>query len=149
MRAVIQRVRCAEVTVADEIIGKIGVGLVVLLAVHRDDTAADVTWMRDKIIHLRVFDDAQGKMNCSLSDIRGEMLIVSQFTLVGDCRRGRRPSWSQAASPALAEQLYLDFISLVADSGIAVQTGQFQAMMNVTLTNDGPVTLLLDSHKNF
>ncbi|HHB76568.1 MAG TPA: D-tyrosyl-tRNA(Tyr) deacylase [Desulfobulbus sp.] len=149
MRAVIQRVSHAEVKVLGKITGAIKNGLVVLLGVHGDDTDQDVIWMSDKIVHLRVFDDRQGKMNLSLLDTGGEMLVVSQFTLLGDCRRGRRPSWSPAARPALAEKIYLDFISMVRQHGISVQTGQFQTMMEVTLTNDGPVTLLLDSHKHF
>ncbi len=149
MRAVIQRVSHAEVKVDTKIIGSIERGLAVLLGVHRHDTDEDVQWMKEKIIHLRIFDDLQGKMNLSLLDTCGEMLVVSQFTLLGDCRKGRRPSWSQAARPELAENLYHDFISRIRRHGIFVQTGKFQAMMEVDLTNDGPVTLLLDSHKQF
>ena len=149
MRAVIQRVSRAEVKVEGKITGAIKSGLVVLLGVHNDDSAADVAWLGDKIVHLRIFDDPQGKMNLSLLDTGGAMLVVSQFTLLGDCRKGRRPSWSQAARPALAEKLYHDFIARVRYHGIVVRTGQFQAMMEVELTNDGPVTLLLDSHKQF
>ncbi len=149
MRAVIQRVSRAEVKVERKITGAIKSGLVVLLGVHNADTADDVAWLGDKIVHLRIFDDLQGKMNLSLLDTQGAMLVVSQFTLLGDCRKGRRPSWSHAARPALAEKLYHDFIARVRHHGIVVRTGQFQAMMEVELTNDGPVTLLLDSHKQF
>ncbi len=149
MRAVIQRVSRAEVKVEGKITGAIKSGLVVLLGVHNDDSADDVAWLGDKIVHLRIFDDPQGKMNLSLLDTSGAMLVVSQFTLLGDCRKGRRPSWSHAARPALAEQLYHDFIARVRQHGIDVHTGRFQAMMKVDLTNDGPVTLLLDSHKQF
>ncbi len=149
MRAVIQRVSHAEVKVQGKRTGAIESGLLVLLGVHGDDTDQDVIWMSDKVVHLRIFDDHQGKMNLSLLDTGGEMLVVSQFTLLGDCRRGRRPSWSPAARPALAEKIYLDFISRVRQYGVSVQTGRFQTMMEVTLTNDGPVTLLLDSHKHF
>ena len=149
MRAVIQRVSHAEVKVQGKITGAIKSGLVVLLGVHNADTADDVAWLGDKIVHLRIFDDLQGKMNLSLLDTQGAMLVVSQFTLLGDCRKGRRPSWSHAARPALAEKLYHDFIARVRHHGIVVRTGQFQAMMEVELTNDGPVTLLLDSHKQF
>ena len=149
MRAVIQRVSRAEVKVEGKITGAIKSGLVVLLGVHNDDSDGDVAWLGDKIIHLRIFDDIEGKMNLSLLDTGGAMLVVSQFTLLGDCRKGRRPSWSHAARPALAEKLYHDFISRVRHHGIDVRTGQFQAMMEVDLTNDGPVTLLLDSHKQF
>ncbi len=149
MRAVIQRVSRAEVKVEGKTTGAIKCGLVVLLGVHKGDTDRDVIWLSDKIVHLRIFDDRQGKMNRSLLETCGEMLVVSQFTLLGDCRKGRRPSWSQAAGPALAEKFYLDFISRVSAHGISVQTGKFQTMMEVTLTNDGPVTLLLDSYKQF
>jgi len=149
MRAVIQRVSQAEVKAQGKTTGAITSGLVVLLGVHEGDTDKDVIWMSDKIVHLRIFDDRQGKMNLSLLEIRGEMLVVSQFTLLGDCRKGRRPSWSQAGQPELAESLYTQFAAAVRRHGIPVQTGQFQAMMDVSLTNDGPVTLLLDSHKTF
>lgn len=149
MRAVIQRVSCAEVLIDNVRTGAIKQGLLVLLAVHAKDTDQDVRWMCDKIIRLRIFDDLQGKMNLSLLDTGGEMLVVSQFTLFGDCRKGRRPSWSQAARPDLARELYQDFIDTICRKGITVQTGEFQARMEVRLTNDGPVTLLLDSYKTF
>ena len=149
MRAVIQRVSQAEVKVGTRIAGSINKGLLVLLGAHRDDTAQDVRWMADKLVHLRIFDDDQGLMNLSLLDTGGAMLIVSQFTLLGDCRRGRRPSWSSAAPPEGAKVLYLELVAAVQKSNIKVETGEFQAMMDVSLVNNGPVTILLDSHKNF
>jgi len=149
MRAVIQRVTSAKVTVDDRQIGAIGEGLLVLLGVHKDDEQGDITWLADKIINLRIFEDEDGKMNHSLVDTGGSMLIVSQFTLLADCRKGRRPSWSEAAPPDKARKLYEEFIQAVADSGITTATGEFQAMMEVSLVNSGPVTILLDSHKKF
>lgn len=149
MRAVIQRVSRAVVTVDGEQIGAIGPGLVVLLGVHRDDGRADLDWLVDKIVKLRVFADGEGKMNRSLLDTGGAMLIVSQFTLHGDCRKGRRPGYSQAARPEQAEALYEEFITAVRKHGIQTATGRFQADMAVELVNDGPVTLLLDSAKIF
>jgi D-tyrosyl-tRNA(Tyr) deacylase len=149
MRAVIQRVTSAKVTVDDRQTGTIGEGLLVLLGVHNDDEPKDITWLADKIINLRIFDDKDGKMNHSLKDTGGSMLIVSQFTLLADCRKGRRPSWSEAAPPDKARQMYEEFIQVVADSGITTATGEFQAMMDVSLVNSGPVTILLDSHKKF
>ncbi len=149
MRAVIQRVSRANVKVDTKTIGSIRHGLVVLLGVHLHDTDKDVQWMKEKIVHLRIFDDVQGKMNLSLLDVEGEILVVSQFTLFGDCRKGRRPSWSQAAPPAHAKRLYHDLVTGIHEKGISVHTGKFQAMMDVNLTNEGPVTLLLDSHKQF
>lgn len=127
--------------------GAIGGGLVVLVGIHREDTERDLAWMVEKIVHLRIFDDEQGLMNRSLLDVRGELLIVSQFTLHGDCRKGRRPAWTAAAPPEVARQLYDDFVTACRQRGIPTQTGVFQAMMDVTLTNSGPVTILLDSHK--
>lgn len=149
MRAVIQRVTSAKVTVDDRQTGAIGEGLLVLLGVHKDDEQGDITWLANKIINLRIFEDEDGKMNHSLADTGGSMLIVSQFTLLADCRKGRRPSWSEAAPPDKARQLYEEFIQAVADSGITTATGEFQAMMEVSLVNSGPVTILLDSHKKF
>lgn len=149
MRAVIQRVSRAAVTVGQEQVGAIGYGLVVLLGIHRDDRAADLEWLVDKIVHLRIFDDAEGKMNHSLLDTGGAMLIISQFTLYADCRKGRRPGYSSAARPEQAEILYESFIETVRQHGIQVATGRFQATMAVELVNDGPVTLLLDSAKMF
>lgn len=145
MRAVIQLVREASVTVDGEVIGSIGKGLLILLGVHRNDTAKDGAYLAEKIVNLRIFADADGKMNHSLRDVEGEMLVVSQFTLFGDCRKGRRPSYSSAAPPDQAEQLYQLFITEIRRLGVPVATGKFQAMMEVRLLNDGPVTLLLDS----
>lgn len=149
MRAVIQRATEAHVTVDNKITGKIGPGLVVLLGIHREDGAREIQWMAEKIINLRIFEDDGGKMNRSLADTGGEMLIVSQFTLYGDCRKGRRPGYSDAAPPEIAEPLYLEFVDEIESRGITVGTGTFQAMMQVELINDGPVTLLLDSQKTF
>ena len=149
MRAVIQRVTSAKVTVGNRQTGAIGEGLLVLLGVHKDDEQKDITWLADKIINLRIFEDDDDKMNYSLKDTGGSMLIVSQFTLLADCRKGRRPSWSEAAPPDKARKMYEEFIQVVANSGITTATGEFQAMMEVSLVNSGPVTILLDSHKKF
>ena len=149
MRAVVQRVSQAQVTVDQQVCGAIRQGLLVLLGVHRTDTGKDLLWMVDKIQHLRIFEDEQGLMNRSLTDIRGQLLVVSQFTLFGDCRKGRRPSWNEAAPPALAKELYDRFLELCRQRDIPTEAGVFQAMMDVSLTNDGPVTILLDSHKTF
>ncbi len=149
MRAVLQRVSRASVFIDNEIVGKIGCGLLVFLGVEVRDTDKDIIWLADKIIHLRIFDDDNDQMNRSLKDIQGELLVVSQFTLLGDCRKGRRPSWHSAAPPDKARQLYLDFLKQCRINGFPPQCGQFQAMMDVSLTNDGPVTLLLDSRKTF
>jgi D-tyrosyl-tRNA(Tyr) deacylase len=149
MRAVLQRVTRGSVTVDTQIIGQIGRGLVVLLGVEQDDTDADAQQLADKVIQLRIFDDADGKMNLSLAEVAGEMLVVSQFTLLGDCRKGRRPSFIQAAAPELAERLYETFVAAVGVQGIRVATGKFRAMMQVELVNDGPVTILLDTRKKF
>lgn len=149
MRAVIQRVTSARVTVDGREAGAIDSGLLVLLGVHADDGQRDVRRLAEKTVHLRIFDDKAGKMNRSLLDTGGSMLIVSQFTLLGDCRKGRRPSWSSAAHPDTARTLYHDFIAAVRQHGVNTQNGEFQAMMEVSLVNSGPVTLLLDSHKHF
>lgn len=149
MRAVVQRVAQAEVWVGERQTGTIGEGLMVLLGIDKNDCGNDVAWMADKLVHLRIFDDTAGLMNHSLLDTGGEMLIVSQFTLLGDCRKGRRPSWSSAAAPDLANTLYLELVQAVRNYGVVAATGEFQAMMNVALVNSGPVTLLLDSRKNF
>ncbi len=149
MRAVIQRVTHAEVRVADEVVGAIGRGFLVLLGVDADDTREDVITMAQKVAGLRVFEDEAGKMNLALADVGGAVLAVSQFTLYGDCRKGRRPSFIEAAPPELAQQLYNEFIAEVRGHGIRVETGRFQADMQVSLTNDGPVTLLVDSRKVF
>jgi D-tyrosyl-tRNA(Tyr) deacylase len=149
MRAVVQRVSKASVSVQGETVGSIDQGLVVLLGVHRGDGENEARWMADKIVHLRIFEDESGKMNRSLVDIGKEMLIVSQFTLYGDCRKGRRPGYSAAASPEKAEALYQKFVDLVEAHQVSTATGRFQAMMEVSISNDGPVTLLLDSDRTF
>lgn len=135
--------------VAGEIVGQIGRGLVVLLGVAADDSSGDVEYMADKIADLRIFPDEAGKMNRSLAEAGGAMLVVSQFTLLGDCRKGRRPSFIDAAEASLGERLYEEFVQAVAAKGIEIATGRFRQHMDVTLTNDGPVTLLLDSKKVF
>jgi D-tyrosyl-tRNA(Tyr) deacylase len=147
MRAVVQRVTQASVDVGGETVGQIGAGLLVLLGVAGDDTAADAQYLVDKITNLRIFDDDEGKMNRSLLDTHGSMLVVPQFTLYGDVRRGRRPSYSDAAEPEKANALYQEFVKRVSLS-IHVETGVFQAMMKVSLVNDGPVTILIDSRKS-
>jgi D-tyrosyl-tRNA(Tyr) deacylase len=139
----------ARVTVAGEIVGQIGRGLVVLLGVAADDSSDDVFYLADKIAELRIFPDDAGKMNRAVQEVGGEMLVVSQFTLLGDCRKGRRPSFIAAAEPSIGELLYKEFATLIAARGIEVATGRFRQHMDVTLTNDGPVTLLLDSKKTF
>lgn len=149
MRAVIQRVKNASVDVNGIKKGTISTGIVTFLGIHRSDDRQEITWMADKIINLRIFPDPDGKMNISLADINAEMLIVSQFTLYGDCRKGRRPGYSGAAPPEIAEPIYNRFVDEVRKKGIKAATGKFQAMMDVTLVNDGPVTLLLDSDKKF
>ena len=149
MRAVVQRVTRAKVTVAEEIIGEIGNGLVVLLGIARDDTKVEAAYLVDKIANLRIFDDEAGKMNLSVKDTNGGLLIVSQFTLYGDVRRGLRPSWIDAAPPEVAEPLYDFFVRQARATIDVVATGRFQAMMQVELINDGPVTILLDSKKLF
>ena len=149
MRAVVQRVSRASVTVASKVVGTIERGFVVLLGVAEDDTQNDVIYMAQKIVGLRVFEDEQGKMNLSLGDVGGRVLVVSQFTLLGDCRKGRRPSFIAAARPERANELYQSFVAEVRGQGIGVETGRFQEHMDVALVNDGPVTLLLDSGKVF
>ncbi|HXT85709.1 MAG TPA: D-aminoacyl-tRNA deacylase [Verrucomicrobiae bacterium] len=149
MRAVIQRVTSARVIVEGCVTGEIAAGLAVLLAVGREDTAATAKFMAEKIVNLRIFNDADGKMNLSLLDIRGALLTVSQFTLYGDVRGGRRPSFIQAAPPELGKTLYEEFIRAVSELGVHVEQGVFQAHMSVELVNDGPVTILLDSDKLF
>jgi D-tyrosyl-tRNA(Tyr) deacylase len=149
MRAVIQRVTRASVTIEGSVAGEIGNGLVVLLGIARDDTREDADYLVPKIAALRVFDDADGKMNLSLKDVDGGLLIVSQFTLYGDVRRGLRPSWSDAAAPEIAEPLYDYFVESSQKLLGRVETGSFRKMMLVELVNDGPVTILLDSRKLF
>lgn len=145
MRAVIQRVSQAAVDVEGRTVGRIGAGWLVLLGVARGDRDEDAAWLAEKLLNLRAFEDDQGKMNRSLLDVRGGVLVVSQFTLLGDCRGGRRPSFTDAAEPGEAERLYLHFIERLRGPGIEVATGVFRAMMRVALVNDGPVTFLLDS----
>lgn len=149
MRAVVQRVSSSKVTVDENTIGQINKGLLVLLGVTHDDKSSDVDYMIDKILNLRIFEDENDKMNLSLMDIGGELLVVSQFTLYGDCRKGRRTGFSNAARPELANNLYEEFVKKAKDKGVTVGTGQFAAHMMVELTNDGPVTILLDSSKSF
>lgn len=145
MRALVQRVSSASVTVAGEVTGQIEQGLVVLLGVGHDDTLKQVEWMAEKLVGLRIFDDADGKMNLSLADVDGRMLVVSQFTLFGNCKKGKRPSFVSAAPPELAEELYEKYIAAVRTRGIEVGTGRFRQHMDVTLVNDGPVTLWVES----
>jgi D-tyrosyl-tRNA(Tyr) deacylase len=149
MRAVVQRVNHSSVIVDGKVVGEIGKGLNVLLGVEEGDSEKDVGYMVEKIINLRIFEDDQEKMNLSLLDVKGEMLCISQFTLMGDCRKGRRPSFSSAARPDDANALYEQFVKEVGLAGIRVETGQFQAHMVVDIQNDGPVTLLVDSKRGF
>ena len=149
MRAVLQRVTRAKVTVAGEIVGQIGPGLLVLVGVEQDDTEQDARALAERTISLRIFEDPDGKMNLSVRDINGSVLVVSQFTLLGDCRKGRRPSFIDAAPPERADELYKLYVAAIAAENISTATGKFRAMMEVELVNDGPVTLLLDSRKRF
>lgn len=149
MRAVIQRVTRARITVSGEVAGQIGPGLMVLLAVGREDTSAAAVSMAERIVNLRIFNDAEGKMNRSLLDTGGALLAASQFTLYGDARGGRRPSFVQAAPAELGRALYEEFVNAVRAKGVHVETGIFQAHMSVEIVNDGPVTILLDSDKLF
>jgi D-tyrosyl-tRNA(Tyr) deacylase len=149
MRAVVQRVTRAQVAVNGEVTGKISCGLVVLLAVGNADTESNADYLADKIVGLRIFEDDNGKMNLAVSDIRGEVLVVSQFTLYGDVRRGKRPSFDAAASPQRARELYEYFVERIRATGLVCETGRFQETMQVELVNDGPVTILLDSAKTF
>jgi D-tyrosyl-tRNA(Tyr) deacylase len=149
MRAVIQRVSEASVTVDGKLVGKIGRGVLVLLGVSQKDTEKDVAYLVDKILNLRIFEDENGKMNLSLLEVGGQMLVVSQFTLYGDVRRGKRPSFTEAASPEKAKKLYELFVQESSKSLNDIQTGIFQEMMSVHLTNEGPVTILIDSDKRF
>ena len=149
MRAVIQRVTRASVVVDQKTTGEIGIGLLVLLGVEKEDTETDLKYVFNKTIGLRVFPDDEGKMNRSVIDVSGKLLVVSQFTLLGDVRKGKRPSFINAADPELATRLYESFIELGTSSGIDVQTGIFQADMAVELVNDGPVTIMVDSRKRF
>jgi D-tyrosyl-tRNA(Tyr) deacylase len=149
MRAVVQRVSRARVTVGGEVAGEIGLGLLVLVGVGRDDTRADADRLVEKTIGLRIFEDAGGKMNLSVADVGGALLMVSQFTLYGDARRGKRPSFDAAAPPEQARELYEYFVEKVRAAGLRSETGRFQELMQVELVNEGPVTILLDSAKGF
>lgn len=145
MRAVIQRVTSGSVSVGNEVVGEIEHGLVVLLGVAQTDNTEDAIYLADKIVNLRIFEDENKKMNRSLLETGGEMLVISQFTLLGDCKKGRRPSFIQAAKPDYANELYNQFIDVIRQNGVSVKTGRFQALMQVSLVNDGPVTLILES----
>jgi D-tyrosyl-tRNA(Tyr) deacylase len=149
MRAVLQRVARAEVTVNGDLVASIGRGYVVLLGVGQGDTEADARYIAEKIAGLRLFEDEAGKINLGITEVGGEVLVVSQFTLFGDCRKGRRPSFADAAPPAVADQLYQRVVEMLRETGLRVQTGVFGAYMMVSLVNDGPVTILLDSRKSF
>ncbi len=149
MRAVVQRVTSSSVTVEEEVTGKISLGLMVLLGVAEGDTDKDAKYLAEKIAGLRIFEDEDGKMNLSVADVGGGMLVVSQFTLLGDCRKGRRPGFAAAAGPEEAERLYEQFVAIVRQQGITVECGRFRTHMEVSLVNDGPVTMLLDSGKHF
>lgn len=149
MRAIIQRVSRANVTVDNEIVGEIGKGILILLGVSQEDSEKEAGYILNKTLNLRIFEDSEDKMNLSLLDINGELLVVSQFTLYGDARKGRRPSFIKAALPEKASELYEYFVNEAQKEIEKVETGQFQAMMDVELVNDGPVTILLDSEKTF
>lgn len=149
MRAVVQRVASSKVIVDESTIGEINKGLLILLGLTHEDTSKDVDYLLDKIVNLRIFEDENDKMNLSLKDVNGELLVVSQFTLYGDCRKGRRPNFTNAAKPDLATSLYEEFIDKAKKEGIKVGTGKFGAHMMVDLVNDGPVTILIDSEKTF
>jgi len=149
MRAVVQRVRKAKVEVKGDNIGEIGRGILIFLGVEKGDSERDAEYLAEKITNLRIFEDEKENMNLSLLDIKGEALAVSQFTLLGDCRKGRRPSFTEAAPPEEAKVLYEKFIEFLEKKGVHPKTGRFQAMMDIFLVNDGPVTMLLDSHKLF
>ncbi len=145
MKVVLQRVSRAKVTVEGEVTGEIGKGLLILLGVSKIDTKASAEYLADKVLGLRVFDDAAGKMNLSVLDVGGAVLVVSQFTLYGDARKGKRPSFDEAARPEEAKRLYEYFVARIRDTGMRCETGRFQAMMDVELVNDGPVTIVLES----
>ena len=145
MKALLQRVTSSSVSVGGETVGKIGKGITVLLGVVPEDTQKDIDWLAEKVVNLRIFDDGDGKMNLSVKDVGGEILVISQFTLCGDCRKGRRPSWAKAAPPAFANEMYEKFISAIEKEGVRAAHGTFQAYMAVDIQNDGPVTLMIDT----
>ena len=149
MRAVVQRVKASRVAVDGATVGAIGSGVLILLGVGVEDAEDDCDYLANKIIHLRIFPDEKGQMNLSLTDVGGAVMVVSQFTLWADCRKGRRPSFTRAAPPDKAIRLYEHFVHLLREKGLTVATGRFQAMMEVSLINDGPVTMILDSEKHF
>ncbi len=149
MRAVVQRVKKSRVTVEGNVTGEINKGLMILLGVGQEDSDKDIEYLVEKTMHLRVFEDNDGKMNLSVLEVGGELLVVSQFTLYGDCRKGRRPSYDKAARPEIAKELYEKFVEKCRSYGVNTQTGIFQAEMLVDISNDGPVTLLLDSKREF
>jgi len=149
VRAVVQRVTSSSVLVNENVIGEIGIGFNVLIGICKDDTLEDLNYIKDKIINLRVFHDENDKMNLSLLDIKGEILIISQFTLYGDCRKGRRPNFMEAQGGIDAKKLYEEFLELIKTSNLKVESGEFGADMKVQINNDGPVTILLDSKRNF
>ncbi|MFW2487676.1 D-aminoacyl-tRNA deacylase [Clostridium chromiireducens] len=149
MRAVVQRVSSSSVTVDGNIIGEIGIGFNVLIGISKEDTLEDLKYIKDKIINLRVFHDENDKMNLSLLDIKGEILVISQFTLYGDCRKGRRPNFMEALGGEEANKLYEEFVKLLKESDLKIECGEFGADMKVKINNDGPVTILLDSKRNF
>ena len=149
MRAVVQRVKSASVKVDGELVSEIGAGVLIFLGVAHEDTTTELEYIANKVANLRIFEDAEGKMNCSLLEAGGAALVVSQFTLYGDCRKGRRPSFIKAARPETANALYEQFITALEQQNIRTQGGTFQAMMDIELINDGPVTILLDSDKQF
>ena len=147
MKALLQRVTAAQVTVEGKVVGKIGHGLVVFVGIANDDTADDVVYLARKIVELRIFEDTEGKFNLSILDVSGELLLVSQFTLLANTRRGRRPGFTDAALPDIAEALFNQFVEQVRTTGLKVETGKFQTHMHVEINNDGPVTIMIDSHE--
>ncbi|MBU5454325.1 D-aminoacyl-tRNA deacylase [Caproiciproducens sp. MSJ-32] len=149
MRAVVQRVTSSKVIIDNKVVGSINKGLNVLIGISKEDTVDDLKYMKDKILNLRIFEDKDGKMNLSLLDVKGEILVISQFTLYGDCRKGRRPNFMEAEAGEKAKALYDNFVAMLKEASIKVETGEFGANMKVDIQNDGPVTLMIDSKRNF